>query len=292
MMSACCCQEETLYKPANMAELCACFGEDLYCCMYSNNAMCILPSHPMFKDKVGEEGEGVCCISGTTEALVKPLCLVGEKPLCLGNRDECCCTERYSFPPGDNITPRFGQCFVACCDCWPFKMHIDVLPKVEPLKGFSGASAQDIYHPKIDEEFVIFSCCCEMMTMHIPDTYRDALGEQNVGTCLCCQVDNKAFYFPKDETGYNVIIEDVSDIKCIKPSTLCKCYHRDGFMHYRGALPCDEDVPFSVSLLGCKCCGKEIDRFRSPQFMKQLPKMKEEGGATAAGSPEDAEMTR
>ena len=103
LLSAMCCQEQTCFAPENAAQCMAQKQEQLACCVISNGACCIMQDHPDWAGMT-EGQDGSCfCASKNNQALVKPLCLTGEKPLFSMMSEGGCQSQRAEFPVKDLV---------------------------------------------------------------------------------------------------------------------------------------------------------------------------------------------
>ena len=110
-----------------------------------------------------------------------------------------------------------------------------------------------------DEHFLCACGSC-MCTIFKPDTFRDMVGldVESIDGC-CCQTLYSASMYPKDDAGEVLKIESQGTSQIIMPPILkggpcCKNTFRAGMFVYKGAFPCDEEVPMAIACCPFKCC--------------------------------------
>ena len=69
----------------------------------------------------------------------------------------------------------------------------------------------------------------------------------------CLLQDGKADMLPKNQGGYDILIQKMGTIMCVKPSTCIKGTTRINCFTTKCAVPCDEEVPFSIACCGIVC---------------------------------------
>jgi hypothetical protein len=196
---------------------------------------------------------------------VKPLCLTGEKPVCIDVSSGCCFSNRYSFPQKKEVVSkmRYAECGCQICEggeCAPKFCTTDVKPIQSTAFGGVGVPMHKV---KINEEYILCAACCCMTTMFIPETDADAHGVEDLTRCLCCEEDIKISMAPEAPTDYAVYINNVYQFACISPTTCCKGMARVSCMMNKYAFPCDDEVPFSIACCGLVLVG-ESAKFKSP----------------------------
>jgi len=283
------CSENTLFKPKMDLSCLACMKSELSCCSMSKTACCIFPAHPAFNG-VAQGRDDVICVGQGVGALVKPLCVTGEKPLCKAAGKGLCCSQRCAYPCDQDIVSGCSCCFIRCCKCAPFKFGVEPCVKKDNLdeSAFGGFGAE-YAEAKYDTQYILAACCCVICSIYNPDTYVDAFGYEVKNVCLCGECDGKSSLLPKNASGYDILIDNVGSCLCVKPKTLCKGTSRAMFTLTKCALPCDDEVPFAVACFGIKCIGNPPEGFKQPAFVDYLFKPIAEGHDKAAGAAPTAD---
>jgi len=250
--------------------ICGCLSSDLSLCTYTKSSTCICPAHPSYGALAGDRTD-ICCITQNTSTLVKPLCLTGEKSVCKSSSKGCCFSSRCAYPCDKDVVPGCGTCFLRCCKCGPFKCEPGccVAKGALPPDAFGGY-AVEVAEPKKGEEYIITGLGCCLTSLYVPATYADAFGTEAKGVWCCFETDTKMSMLPKKIDGYEVFVDNIADIKCIKPSTCCKGTVRSFFVLTKCAFPCDSEVPFSIICCGFKLCGGNAEGFKDPAFKQYL----------------------
>lgn len=284
---SCLCSEDTIFMPPLDRTCCAQYSSDLNCCMFSKSSCCICKGHAAYDDMV-DGRDDIICISQGTSALVKPYCLNGTKPVCKSSMTGWCCSRRCALPCDSDVTSSCSVYGLKCCLCCPFKCEPECLPARTPIpeSAFGGYSV-DIAEANVSEEYLLCALGCCLCTMYIPNTYADAFGQEATETCLCTECDAKANMLPKSPDGYEILVQQMSTVSCVKPKTCVKGKSRQNCMVTKCAIPCDEEVPMSLACCGFVCVGQS-DKLKAPTYLKTI----EEQVTLKSGAPEVNEMTR
>ncbi|KAJ1462556.1 hypothetical protein M885DRAFT_557331 [Pelagophyceae sp. CCMP2097] len=255
---SCLCCLRTLYVPKSCAQFSGMFGQGLACCINGESSWCVLPSHPRFKELHGSWStpEDSCCILMTGESsVVKPLFLIGDKPMVKTSWNGLCCTQRCAIPcfKDVDVAPTCGFLALKACDCYPFKFNATCLEAVAPLVRQPTDSAFAALPAKVSDLFLLCQCCCCQQASYVPESTYDAFGCQGRDRCCCC-LDCACFgcQLPLDPSGYELFLCSSGQYRCVKPRCACKGNSRCGFCFTKYALPPDDDVPCA-----CVCCGKK-----------------------------------
>ena len=91
-------------------------------------------------------------------------------------------------------------------------------------------SIETLEGQSVDDLKLLTACCCEICGIGAFEC-----GEAAKGECLCCEGES-AFRFKVPET-------------CVRQKSMCLC------CHVRQALPCTDDVPCMIAILGVKLYG-------------------------------------
>jgi len=264
LFSACLFSENTIFIPESCAACCGCYSDSLYCCAVSRSKSCICKGHDAYDKLVGHRDDVICMSQGSSY-FVKPLCLTGEKPVCIYVWSGCCCSQRESFPQKKEVVSKMrcayygiqicegGECAPKCCTT-------DVKPIQSTAFGGVGVPMHKV---KINEEYILCAACCCMATMFIPETDADARGCEVLDRRLCCEMDMKFDMAPETPTDYAVYINNIYQYACISPTTCFKGMARVSCMMIKYAFPCDDEVPFSIACCGLVLVG-ESAKFKSP----------------------------
>ena len=264
LFGACLFSENTIFIPESCAACCGSYSDSLYCCAVSRSKSCIFQGHDAYPTLVGHRDDVICMSQGSSY-FVKPLCLTGEKPVCIYVWSGCCCSERESFPQKKEVVSKTRlACYgLQCCEGG------EIAPKccttdVKPIQSTAfGGVGVPMHKVKINEEYIICAACCCTTTMFIPETDADAHGIEDLTRCLCCEEDIKINMAPETPTDYAVYINNVYQCACISPTTCCKGTRRVSCMMNKYAFPCDDEVPFSIACCGLVLVG-ESAKFKSP----------------------------
>jgi len=258
---------QTLFMPPDFQTWLGQKSSTLCCCMQDESSMCILPSHKDFDTlHTGDKKDDVCCLlhSGET-ALVKPLCLTGEKPVCVGSQTGCCCSQRFSCPSDKDVPWMCAAYGLKCCECLPFAFTPACCTPMPPPPAVLEPKPMDVAEPKVsDDEHLICAFGFGMCSMYIPETYHDAFGVSEKSLCCCIETDTKKWYLGRSTSAYEMLLCFSGQIKMIKPPVLsggplCKGVQRNWFMLCKFAVPCDSEVPFAIACPGYKCAEKPKD---------------------------------
>ena len=264
LFSACLFSENTIFIPESCAACCGCYSDSLYCCFVSRSKRCICNGHDAYDKLVGQRDDVICMSQGSSY-FVKPLCLTGEKPVCIDVCSCCCFSDRRSFPQKKEVVSktRLAECGLQICEggeCAPKCCTTDVKPIQSTAFGGVGVPMHKV---KINEEYILCAACCCMTTMFIPETDADAHGAEILCRYLCCERDIKICMAPETPTDYAVYIDTVGHDACISPTTCFKGTSRISCMMNKCAFPCDDEVPFSIACCGLVLVG-ESAKFKSP----------------------------
>lgn len=264
LFSARLCSENTIFIPESCAACFGCYSDSLYCCAVSRSKDCIFKGHDAYPTLVGHRDDVICMSQGSSY-FVKPLCLTGEKPVCIKVSSGCCWSDRFSFPQKKEVVSktRCALIGIQCCEggeCAPKFCTTEVKPIQSTAFGGVGVPMHKV---KINEEYILCAACCCMTTMFIPETDADAHGVEDLTRCLCCEEDIKISMAPEAPTDYAVYINNVYQCACISPTTCCKGTRRVSCMMNKYAFPCDDEVPFSIACCGLVLVG-ESAKFKSP----------------------------
>jgi hypothetical protein len=288
LWSACLCTEDTIFIPESGAAYLGSYSDSLDCFSVSRSKCCIIDGHEHYETLVNQRKDVICMSQGASY-YVKPMCLSGAKPMCVSTSSQYCCSSRMAFPPKEDVVSKRRianfclQCYengapsIKCCTT-------EVKPMDSKVFGNEGIP----YHKvKVSEEYIIFGCCCMMMTMFIPETFMDAMGAEHTERSCCCEYDFKGGLAPDTIDGFEVLIKSMWSCTCVKPTTCCKGVDRRGFTIIKYAFPPDQEVPCSIAFCGLVCCGTG-SHFKSPAPFAVQPKSKQ----VSPGGPESTQMER
>ena len=265
LISACLCSENTIFMPESCAACLGSYSDCLTCgCLVSRSKTCILKGLDAYPSLVGQRDD-VICMNQRSSYIVKPLCVTGEKPVCIYVSSECCCSERRTFPQKKEVVSkaRLAGCGLQICEGGEYAPKC-CTTDVKPIQSTAfGGVGVPMHKVKINEEYIICAACCCMTTMFIPETDADAHGVEDLTRCLCCEEDCKIDMAPETPTDYAVYINNVYQCACISPTTCCKGTRRVSCMMNKYAFPCDDEVPFSIACCGLVLVG-ESAKFKSP----------------------------
>ena len=291
LFEACICTENTIFIPESCAACCGGYSDSLTCCLVQRSKRCICQGHEAYDKLVGHRDD-VICMSQSSSYFVKPLCLTGEKPVCIDVSSGCCCSSRCAFPQKKEVVSKTRCAYygLQCCEggeCEPKCCTTDVKPIQSTAFGGVGVPMHKV---KINEEYILCAACCCMTTMFIPETDADAKGIERLERLLCCETDIKAGMAPETPTDYAVYIDYTYQSACLSPTTCCKGMQRISCMITKYAFPCDDEVPFSIACCGLVLVG-ESAKFKSPAPFRpsSAALVHHEGGVASSSSSKGGE---
>ena len=107
--------------------------------------------------------------------------------------------------------------------------------------------------PKQTDMCPFAACCCAVISCYTKAP--DCIGCYNQGVFLCCELETLCC-----KTGWNegtadgqICLALKGEIEIIKPEGCCKLQEQLCCVNSACALPCDEEVPCMMSLLGITC---------------------------------------
>ena len=288
LWSACLCTEDTCFIPENCAAYQGSYSDSLDCFSVSRSKCCIMDGHEHYETLVNKRKDVICMSQGASY-YVKPMCLSGAKPMCVSTSSQYCCSSRMAFPPKEDVVSKrriAGLC-LQCCENGAPSIKC-CTTEVKPMDSKVFGNEGIPYHKvKVSEEYIIFGCCCMMMTMFIPETFMDAMGAEHTERSCCCEYDFKGGLAPDTIDGFEVLIKSMWSCTCVSPTTCCKGVDRRGFTIIKYAFPPDKEVPCSIAFCGLVCCGTG-SHFKSPAPFAAQPKTKQ----VSPGGPESTQMER
>ena len=293
LFSACLCSENTIFMPGSCAACLGSYSDCLTCgCLVSRSKTCILRGHDAYPSLVGQRDD-VICMNQRSSYIVKPLCVTGEKPVCIYVSSECCCSERRAFPQKKDVVSkaRLAGCGLQICEGGVYAPKC-CTTDVKPIQSTAfGGGVVPLHKVKINEEYILCAACCCMTTIFIPESNADAGGCERLDRCLFIETDIKTCMAPETPTDYAVIIDNVYRSACIWPTTCFKGMTRISFILHKYAFPCDDEVPFSIACCGLVLIG-ESAKFKSPApFRPSSAALRHEGWEEESSSSQGGEYT-
>jgi len=135
---------------------------------------------------------------------------------CKGVHQLFCSSCHCSFPCDDETPCGCMICNQNCCG---------KPPGHSGSQGRQGLSTNDIW-----------KCCgCPGVLWGLYTKCPDCIGCHIASTCCC--------------------LDQVWEFKCVTPRTCCKCYRQCCCCEYRGAIPCDDEIPLIIACCSKICCG-------------------------------------
>ena len=263
--ASCCCSITTLYAPTSLALCLGQLAQGLSLCVAHRSACCVLRDHPKYDELfiTGEDRDDVCCVAAAGEyALVKPLFLLGQKPIAKESASGCCCARRCAVPCcGDNADPdvpsSFGCYGAKCCLCFPFTFAPACCERVAPLAPLKEDAAFDPLPAAVSDLHLICHVCCCQQAAYVPATIQDAFGVEDKSMCCCLTSDVRGCQLPRTAGDYKLFLFNAGQCRCVQPRFACKGNTRTCFVFYKYALPPSDEVPCACVVCGKKLAGPE-----------------------------------
>ena len=262
---SCCCSITTLYAPTSLALCLGQLAQGLSLCVAHRSACCVLRDHPKYDELFisGEDKDDVCCVAAAGEyALVKPLFLLGQKPIAKESASGCCRARRCAVPCcGDNADPdvpsSFGCYGAKCCLCFPFTFAPACCERVAPLAPLKEDAAFDPLPAAVSDLHLICHVCCCQQAAYVPATIQDAFGVEDKSMCCCLTSDVRGCQLPRTAGDYKLFLFNAGQCRCVRPQLACKGNTRTCFVFYKYALPPSDEVPCACVVCGKKLAGPE-----------------------------------
>jgi len=117
--------------------------------------------------------------------------------------------------------------------------------------------------PSPEDLYPCAACCCTLISCYC--NWPKCLGCYEKGTVVCLEIEGLCCKTAVQEGALCLCTK--GEVQCVKPRTCCKLESQYCCYDCRCALPCDQEVPCMVTILGltlikdyaCKCkCGEEI----------------------------------
>ena len=131
-----------------------------------------------------------------------------------------------------------------------------------------------------------YACCCTVTSLYTDKT--NCWGCDVGGQLLCLDCDCTGFKPSKEEGKICTITE--GHLTCIKPLTCVQITSQIFCLSSNAALPCTEEVPCIVNVLGMNCAYKKKPIFGCCSNIETLEQKLE--AKTAGGASPVLEMTR
>ena len=192
---------------------------------------------------------------------MKPLFLLGTKPICKMAQSACCCARRVAVPccgkrAAPDVASSFGCCLLKFCDCAPFKASGPTC--CEPVAPLASdvTDAQFSRMPvRMSDLHLICHCLCCQQVAHIPETVYDAFGFEDHSFCCCVTSDLHGLSLPATASAYEMFLCLSGQVKCVTPQLRCKGGTRFFFGFTKYVFPPDKEVPCALVVCGKKLAG-------------------------------------
>ena len=122
-------------------------------------------------------------------------------------------------------------------------------------------------NPDEGKSIVFGGCCCCISGLYC--TYPECIGCYTMQSCLCLEINMKCCK-PYTHTEGKICICNSSNCDVVVPKTCCKIVGQSFCLDFRGAFPCDKDVPCVVAYLGVLCCANYACDFRFCPTTKEI----------------------